>query len=164
MVKGSNYLQALHEADTVIFDKTGTLTSGGQFAVQEVEARDPPFTREEVLEAAAYAEGFSSHPIARSVVEAYGQAVAQQHIEAVEELTGLGIKAVWDGKEILAGSNRLLEQAGIEITPTAGHSSVYVAINGVYAGTITLSDSPKKGSAQAVAALKRWAKSCHAHG
>lgn len=156
LVKGSNYLQALHEADTVIFDKTGTLTSG-QFAVQEVEARDP-FTREEVLEAAAYAESFSSHPIARSIVEAYGQAVAQQHIEAVEELTGLGIKAVWDGKEILAGSNRLLEQAGIEITPTAGHSSVYVAINGVYAGTITLSDSPKKSSAQAVATLKKMGK------
>ncbi len=109
--------------------------------------------------------GLSSHPIARSVVEAYGQAVAQQHIEAVEELTGLGIKAVWDGKEILAGSNRLLEQAGIEITPTAGHSSVYVAINGVYAGTITLSDSPKKKLGTSCRGPQKMGKkSCHAHG
>ncbi len=156
LFKGSNYLQALHEADTVIFDKTGTLTSG-QFSVQKVEA-ETPFTEEDVLEAAAHAESFSSHPIARSIVEAYGQPVAQHEIEAIEELTGLGIKAVWSGRKILAGSSRLLEREGIELKKTGSHSGVYVAIDGAYAGTIVLSDSPKNSSGQTIAALKKMGK------
>lgn len=156
LVKGSNYLQALHEADTVIFDKTGTLTSG-RFSVQRVDAENP-FTEQEVLEAAAHAESFSSHPIARSIVEAYGKTVAQHEIGEVEELTGLGIKALWDEKKILTGSSRLLGQEGIEIKKTNSHSGVYVAINGAYAGAIALSDSPKESAAQAIGTLKKMGK------
>lgn len=158
LVKGSNYLQALHEADTVIFDKTGTLTSG-RFSVQRVRA-EKPFTETEVLEAAAHAESFSSHPIARSIVEAYGKVVAQHELSDVEELTGLGIKARWREEEILIGSRRLLAQAGIEVRDSinGAGSGVYVAINGVWAGFISLSDSPKQGAALAVSQLKNLGK------
>lgn len=152
LVKGSNYLQALNEAKTIVFDKTGTLTSG-QFSVQSVYAASP-FTETQVLELAAYAESVSSHPIARSIVQAYGQPIQIHRLGAVEELAGLGLKAKVDDWEILIGSERLLSQAGIEVNESLEPSSVYVAINGVYAGAITIFDQPKPSSAKAIAALK----------
>ncbi len=156
LVKGGNYLQALYEADTVIFDKTGTLTSG-QFAVKSVDP-SPPYSKESVLQAAAYAESFSSHPIARSIVDAYGEPIRQNEIDSVEELAGFGVKALWRGKEILVGSRRMLEQKGIKPKAPQHSSAVYTAIDGVYAGMIVLSDSPKAGSAQAVQALQNMGK------
>jgi|LSQX01.3.fsa_nt_gb Cd2+/Zn2+-exporting ATPase len=156
LVKGSNYLQALHEADTVVFDKTGTLTSG-DFTVQRVEA-EPPFTEEEVLAAAAHGESFSSHPIARSIAAAYGQEIALSEVSEVEELTGLGVKARWQDREILVGSARFLAQAGIEMEAVGSFSGVYVAIDGKRAGIIWLSDSPKPGAIEAVQRLKQLGK------
>ncbi|MDD3782877.1 MAG: heavy metal translocating P-type ATPase [Limnochordia bacterium] len=152
LVKGSNYLQALHETGTVVFDKTGTLTSG-QFSVEAITAQEP-FTAEEVLEAAAHAEVFSTHPLAQSIVRAYGGAVDTAGITSVEELSGFGVKAAWHGREILVGSRQLLEQEGIQVAQDQGHSGVHVAVDGRYGGSITLVDAPKKRAAQAVSELK----------
>lgn len=153
LVKGSSSLQALHEARTVVFDKTGTLTTG-QFSVQEIRAQEP-FTPEEVLEMAAYAESFSSHPLARSILRKYGREVAAAEISHVEELSGFGVRVKWQGREILVGSRHLMEREGIAVTNHHGQSGVHVAADGRYAGTITLSDLPKPNAALAVSELKK---------
>lgn len=152
LVKGSNYLQALHEAKTIVFDKTGTLTSG-RFSVQEVRAQEP-FTKEQVLELAAHAESFSTHPLAQSILRAYGENVQASAIADVEEISGFGVKARYRGQEVLVGSSRLLSQAGINVSQSHGEANVFVAVDGLYAGSISLADTPKKSSAQAVAELK----------
>lgn len=151
LVKGSNYLQALHEADTIVFDKTGTLTSG-QFSVEKVIVEEP-FSKTEVLQMAAHAESASSHPIARSIVQAYGKEIDHAALAKVEEVPGLGVKAIWKNQKILVGSKRLLNQADITVNDDQKRSGVYVAIDGVYAGSISLIDRPKKNAAQAVKAL-----------
>lgn len=153
LVKGSNYLQALNEARTIVFDKTGTLTSG-QFTVQNVQVANS-FSQAEVLEFAAYAESVSTHPIARSILQAYGAEVRQNELSEVEELTGLGVKATWQGRDILVGSKRLLKQGGIEVTDHQKQSGVYVAVDNVYAGAISLTDQPKPGTVQVVEDLKK---------
>lgn len=152
LVKGSTYLQALYEARTIVFDKTGTLTSG-QFSVEEIAAV-PPFSREEVLELAARAERNSTHPIAQSILRAYGREVDDGEITSVQEQSGFGVKAHWRGREILVGSRQLLEQAGIEAPADLGRSGVHVAVDGHYAGAIVLADAPKAHAARAVSELK----------
>lgn len=151
LVKGSNYLQALHEADTIVFDKTGTLTSG-RFEVEKVSAV-APFSEDKVLEAAAYAENSSSHPLALSIVQAYAKPIKQDEIGALEELSGLGVKANWKGKEVLVGSSRLLTESGVQPKLDLTQTGVHVAIDGNYAGAIELVDTLKKNSAQAVQEL-----------
>ena len=152
LVKGSNFLQALYEADTIVFDKTGTLTSG-QFAVQKVIAA-PGFSQEEVLEMAAQAEIASSHPIARSIVRDYDKPIDEGIIHSVEELSGFGVKARVQGGEVLVGSEQLLRLFGVEIEGGHEDSSVYVAKDGVLAGSISLSDQPKPSARQATDALQ----------
>ncbi|NMB02496.1 MAG: cadmium-translocating P-type ATPase [Firmicutes bacterium] len=152
LVKGSNYLQALYEADTIVFDKTGTLTSG-KFQMEKVVAI-PPFSKEDVLQAAAYAESSSTHPLALSIVQAYGKPIDQNSITELEELSGHGVRAIWQGKEILVGNRRLLAQVGIEGTLESHQSGVHVSIDGVYAGAISLADTPKKNSARAIKELR----------
>lgn len=156
LVKGSNYLQALHETHTIVFDKTGTLTSG-QFSVHSVQTVKP-FTEDEILELAAYAESASSHPMARSIIQAYGKTIEQSEITQVQELSGLGVRAQWQNREIVVGSKRLLEQTGIQVTATQEQSGVYVAVDGRYAGAIALIDRPKKNAAKAVRELKGLGK------
>lgn len=152
LVKGSNYLQALHEVDTVVFDKTGTLTSGS-FVVHEIKSVDP-FTEETILELAAHAESVSNHPIARSVVDAYEGVIDKEAIETFQELTGLGIEAQIRGHHILAGNTRLLEKHGIHVRDEAQGTGVYVAIDNQYAGLITIVDHPKADAAQTIQGLK----------
>lgn len=152
LVKGSNYLQALHEVDTVVFDKTGTLTSGS-FVVHEIKSVDP-FTEETILELAAHAESVSNHPIARSVVDAYEGVIDKGAIETFQELTGLGIEAQIRGHHILAGNTRLLEKHGIHVRDEAQGTGVYVAIDNQYAGLITIVDHPKADAAQTIQGLK----------
>ena len=147
-------------ARTIVFDKTGTLTSG-QFSVEEIAAV-PPFSREEVLELAARAERNSTHPIAQSILRAYGREVDDGEITSVQEQSGFGVKAHWRGREILVGSRQLLEQAGIEAPADLGRSGVHVAVDGHYAGAIVLADAPKAHAARAVSELKVlvWKLSC----
>jgi Cd2+/Zn2+-exporting ATPase len=152
LVKGSNYLQALHEADTIVFDKTGTLTSG-HFSVQKVTSVDP-FTQYDVLEMAAHAESASSHPIARSIIRAFDASIDEGSITCIEELSGFGVRASYQGSEILVGSKHLLERFGIEVTGNNDQSGVYVAKDGGYAGSISLMDEPKRGARRAVEVLQ----------
>ena len=153
LIKGGNYLEALNELDTVVFDKTGTLTKG----VFKVTAIKPAngFCETGLLEAAAKAEAFSNHPIALSVLKEYGKAPDRTGLKEYREIAGQGVSVKAAGTTILAGNQKLLEHAGITCAEEAGcGTKVYVAVNGVFGGCLTISDEIKKDSPKAVAALK----------
>ncbi|MDR0759828.1 MAG: cadmium-translocating P-type ATPase [Treponema sp.] len=152
LVKGGNYLEALNRVDTVVFDKTGTLTRG-IFSVTSVVPQG--LTREELLYFAAYAESHSSHPIAQSILKAYGREVSTGNITGYEEIAGQGVRVLVDGKTVLAGNGKLLEEAGIPCTKTEVPGTVvYLAIDGAFAGYIVIADELKDDSKQAIADLK----------
>lgn len=153
LVKGSNFLEALNYVETVVFDKTGTLTKGA-FAVTEINAANG-FDWEELLELAAYAESYSNHPIAFSIVEAYGREIDKAKIMKHQEIPGQGVKVRVDGREILAGNTRLMENEGIDFAWAEGFGTVvYVAADRKYAGSILISDKIKEDSADAIRQLK----------
>lgn len=160
LVKGSNYLEALAQVDTVVFDKTGTLTSG-TFGVVGVRPADA-IGSDQLLAVAAHAEAFSDHPIALSVKKAYldeapadsERIIDQARIEGAAEESGHGVKATVDGHAVLVGNDKLMSAHGIscpdcELTGTILH----VAIDGVYAGHIVIADTVKDDAAQAIADL-----------
>ena len=153
LVKGSNYLEALSHAEIAVFDKTGTLTKG-TFCVTEL-CTAPGVEPKELLKLAALAEAASNHPIAVSIRTACGKPVDQEEVSAVEEIAGHGVKAIAGGREILAGNLRLMEKFNVECseTDTIG-TAVYVALNGVYQGTISISDEIKEGAFETLKALK----------
>jgi Cd2+/Zn2+-exporting ATPase len=150
LVKGSNYLEALTNVETVIFDKTGTLTNG-EFSVTKIEPASG-FSPGDLLRYAAFAESASTHPIAASIRKTYGKPV--NIISGIEEMPGFGVKAVVDGKTILAGNAGLLDRIDLPLSDAFG-TVVYVAVNGVYAGRLVIADTVKPDSKQAVAQLKR---------
>ncbi|WP_165054995.1 MULTISPECIES: heavy metal translocating P-type ATPase [unclassified Adlercreutzia] len=152
LVKGSNYLEALAQVDTVVFDKTGTLTNG-TFAVTAVRSAGA-LTREELLDLAAHAEAYSNHPIAASVRAALGCALDHARIEGVEEVSGHGVKALVDGQEVLVGNGKLMRAHGVawEENDVAG-TVLYVAKAGAYAGCVVIADELKEDAAAAIAAL-----------
>ena len=153
LVKGSNYLEALSHAQTVVMDKTGTLTEG-KFHVTKQKAVE--ITPEEQLELAALAESASNHPIAQSLKEAYGKAIDTERVEDVQEIAGHGVSARVDGKQVLAGNAAYLEDAGLQPeTPTEIGTAVHLAVNGVYAGYILIADTIKPDAAQAVQAFRQ---------
>lgn len=154
LVKGSNYLEVLAQTGIVVFDKTGTLTRGA-FTVAAVH---PVGCGEgELLEAAALAEQFSTHPISRSILSAWGGETSGERVDQVEELAGHGVRARVDGREVLAGNCALMEREHIpmpQVEDVQG-TVVHVAIDGRYAGNIVVADQLKPGAQQALAALKR---------
>lgn len=153
LVKGSNYLELLAEVETVVFDKTGTLTNG-VFEVTEVISES--VDKEELLEMAAMAESLSTHPIAESVCRACTKTLDHSRVSGLEEISGHGIKALIDGKEMLAGNYKLMEKYNISCTPYEGSGTlVYVAMNNEYAGCIVISDTIKSGVKEAVTAMKK---------
>ena len=153
LVKGGNYLEALNNVDTVVFDKTGTLTKG-VFKVTEVVPEDG-FSRDDLLEMAAYAEVFSNHPIALSILRAYGKAVNKELVDEHDEVFGHGIKAAVGGREILAGNSKLMSREDIACDEAdAPGTVVYVALDKTYAGYIVISDEIKEDSIDAINALK----------
>lgn len=153
LVKGSNYLEAASKLKTVVFDKTGTLTRG-EFAVSEVLAVG--CTEEALLALAAHAEGYSNHPIARSIREAYGEDPDLGRVEACEELAGRGLRARVDGCEVLLGNLRLLTEHGIVVPALDPNGTVvYVASDGTYIGAIVISDRIKDGAREALWELKQ---------
>jgi Cd2+/Zn2+-exporting ATPase len=153
LVKGSNYLDALHNVDTVVFDKTGTLTQG-VFAVADIVPA-AGFSREGLLELAACAEAHSNHPIAVSVRKAYGGAVPQGRVAEYEEAAGLGVRARVDGKRVLAGNAALMEEAGVPVNkPDTLGSVVYLAVEGTFAGCLVIADQVKPDSGKAIEDLK----------
>ena len=153
LVKGSNYLEALAATKYIVFDKTGTLTKG----VFEVTGNYPEngFSQDELLYYAAYAESGSSHPISLSLKKAYADKLELERVSGIEEVAGHGVKAVVDGKKVAAGNVKLMNKVGASVTSEHDDgTAVYVAIDGVYAGCITISDVFKPTSKEAIAGLK----------
>ena len=158
LVKGANILETLSEVKTVVFDKTGTLTQG-VFEVKsyhDASDRDATAGKEHMLEYAAVAESASSHPIARSLLQAYGRPVDRSRLTDLKEISGEGITAVVDGTAVAVGNKKLMERLGIEapLCHTAG-TIVHVAAAGRYLGHIVLGDVVRPASAQAVADLRK---------
>ncbi|WP_157228409.1 heavy metal translocating P-type ATPase [Clostridium saccharoperbutylacetonicum] len=153
LVKGGNYLEALNDVEMVVFDKTGTLTKG-IFKVTEVNAENN-ISKDELIACAAYAENYSNHPIAVSILKAYGKEIDKDKIKNYEEISGHGVKVVIEGKEILAGNYKLMNKENIDYNQveTIG-TVVHVAIERKYAGYIIISDEVKEDSAKAMKALK----------
>lgn len=153
LVKGSNFLDALTQVKTVVFDKTGTLTKG-EFKVSEIVTSNG-FTKEEILEFAAYAESGSNHPVAKSITDAFHNKIDNTRIKQTEEISGHGIKAIIDDKEVLAGNDKLLHKEHVEhpICNVEG-TVVHVAFNNVYAGHIIISDNLKDDAKEAIEKLK----------
>ncbi len=151
LVKGSNYLETLSRVKTVVLDKTGTLTRG-TFRVRGVHHAAMP--EEELLEYAALAESASTHPIARSLHEAYGRPIDRSRVSAIREFGGHGVTALVDGKEVAAGNEKLMQTLGIESRPcTSAGTVVHTAVSGRYAGHILIADEPKENAKQAVSDL-----------
>lgn len=152
LVKGSNYLEALSKASTVVFDKTGTLTKGS-FSVTDIVPSS--MEKDELLEITAMAESYSNHPISQSIRNACSKPFDSERITSYEEIAGKGIKAVIDGKEVYAGSDRLIRELGIEPEKTPeGCACVHTVKDGKYAGYMLISDTLKDDTKAAIKALK----------
>lgn len=152
LVKGSNYLEALSKASTVVFDKTGTLTKGS-FSVTDIVPSS--MEKDELLEITAMAESYSNHPISQSIRNACSKTFDSERITSYEEIAGKGIKAVIDGKEVYAGSDRLIRELGIEPEKTPeGCACVHTVKDGKYAGYILISDTLKDDTKSAIKTLK----------
>ncbi|MFR9050828.1 MAG: heavy metal translocating P-type ATPase, partial [Hominilimicola sp.] len=153
LVKGSNFIEKLAKLDTVVFDKTGTLTKG-VFAVKGVYS---VIDKNELIKYAAYAEFYSTHPIAVSVKNAYKNTVDTAKILNYTEISGMGISADIDGHKVLAGNGRLLESNNISHEKAKSHigSIIYIAVDGKFAGYIVISDEIKADSKAAISALKQ---------
>ena len=153
LIKGSNYLEALNNVDTVVFDKTGTLTKG-VFKVTEIKASGN-YTKKELLEYAASAESFSNHPIAKSILKEYGKDFDKVEMSNFTELSGLGIEVNVKGKTVVAGNNKLMKKNQVDFVEVDKIGTlVHIAVDGIYAGFIVISDEIKEDSAHGIAALK----------
>lgn len=153
LIKGSNYLEAISNTETIVFDKTGTLTEG-VFEVQKVNAIG--ISQEELLKLTAYAEDYSNHPIAMSVKKAYNQEIDKKQIIKIQELSGLGIDAKIGEQDVLVGNEKLMNKYNINFTKSDDIGTIlYIAINGKYAGYILIADKIKKDSALAIKRLKK---------
>jgi len=153
LIKGANHLETLAKVEKVAFDKTGTLTEGG-FSVTEISPMG--LTEEELLELAALAESYSNHPIAISILNAYGKALDKERVTDVINLPGNGIKALIDGKSVLVGNRKLMQSASIDLNfSEESGTTVYIAIDGEYKGSISLSDKLKDGAEEIVPLLKK---------
>lgn len=153
LIKGSNYIESLAQVKTVVFDKTGTLTKG-TFEVKSLHYNS--ISDEELLKLTALAESASSHPISKSIVEAYGKKLDFSLVKEIEEISGKGVIATVEGMKVAAGNISLMSDIGVSPILCAEHGTIiHVAIDGEYAGHIHISDSVKPTSADAVKALVR---------
>ena len=154
LVKGSNYLEALAQAEIVVFDKTGTLTKG-VFKVQDLKPQG--ISAQALLEVTAYAESYSNHPISLSLREAYGKEIDHARIGQVEEIAGHGVIATVDGKQVAAGNNKMVRRFNLPEVDTgdAVGTIVHVIVDGGYRGYIVIADEVKADAAAAIHALKQ---------
>ena len=153
LVKGSTYIETLSKVSIAVFDKTGTLTKGS-FCVTNINPVD--IEPERLIELSAYAEAYSSHPISKSIKQAYGKDIDFARIDDVKEISGKGVTAIVDGKQVGAGNGKLMDELSVSYTPCNDVGTVvYVAVDGVYKGSVTIADEPKKTSKQAIAELKK---------
>ena len=176
LIKGSNYLEALSEMDTIVFDKTGTLTKG-EFKVTEIhavagspvpEASEVPRTRvwaasqpsdegkRSLLELAALAESYSDHPISRSIKDAWGDTIDMNRVSNAQEISGHGVQAEIDGHTVLAGNSKLMKEMNVAYQECMSMGTVvYVAMDGIYCGYIVIADSIKDEAFEAIKNLKK---------
>ena len=153
LIKGANYLEALSLVDTVVMDKTGTITKG-TFCVSDIKTNG--ITEEDLLLIAAHAESFSTHPVARSIVEAYGKSIDKSMISSVKEIAGKGVEASIDGEIYYVGNASLISEIGVKTALTsATGTNVYVCRGNEYLGVITINDKTKEDSASAIREMKR---------
>ena len=153
LIKGSNFLEAIANTEIAVFDKTGTLTEG-VFEVQKVNAVN--MAEDELLDIAAHVEFYSEHPIALSVKKAYNKEIDEKRITKTEDLTGRGLMAVVDNKEVLIGNERLMNENQIEFSKCDDVGTVlYIAIEKVYAGYILIADKIKEDAITAIKQLKK---------
>ncbi|PRX27699.1 Cd2+/Zn2+-exporting ATPase [Orenia metallireducens] len=153
LVKGGNYLEALNSVKTVVMDKTGTLTEGTFRVTDIVPAED--FSKEELLELAAYAESNSNHPIAVSILDAYEGKVDSTQLDNYQEIAGHGLKVTIADKEVLAGNYKLMKREGVTyLTPKQVGTVVHIAVAGQYAGYILIADRVKTDAKAAIRGLK----------
>lgn len=154
LIKGSNYLDVLTKANTMVLDKTGTITKGN-FEVSKIVLAEE-IGEEELLEIAAVAESMSNHPIAKSIISKVNKKISQEEIEEYKEIAGMGIKAKYHGDEIVAGNAKLLEKEEIKYYPCNEIGAiVYVAKNKRYLGAIVISDTVKPDSKEAIEGFKK---------
>ena len=154
LIKGSNYLDVLTKANTMVLDKTGTITKGN-FEVSKIVLEEE-IGEEELLEIAAVAESMSNHPIAKSIISKVNKKISQEEIEEYKEIAGMGIKAKYHGDEIVAGNAKLLEKEEIKYYPCNEIGAiVYVAKNKKYLGAIVISDTVKPDSKEAIEGFKK---------
>ena len=152
LVKGSNYLETLSQTKCVVFDKTGTLTQG-VFEVNEVHHNE--MNREKLLEYAALAESASSHPISKSLQRAYGKEIDRSRVTDIQEISGNGVMAKVDGVNVAAGNSKLMDRLGIKwIDCHQAGTIIHMAVDGIYAGHIVISDIEKPHAKEAIQALK----------
>ena len=153
LVKGSNYLENLSKTDCIVFDKTGTLTRG----VFEVNAiHHSTMEDERLIEYAALAESASSHPISKSLQNAYGREIDRTRVKDIQEISGNGVTAKVDGREVAVGNTKLMRRLGITYMDCHQPGTIiHMAVDGEYAGHIVISDVIKPGAKEAVAALKK---------
>ena len=153
LVKGSNYLETLSKTKIVVFDKTGTMTKG-KFEVTEIASIG--IDKDELLRLTAYAESYSSHPISRSIKDAYGKEIDDSKISDVNEISGNGVLAIVDGKKVAVGNSRLMDKLEVEYTACDKVGTVvYVAVDGKFCGYILIADALKPTSVSAVRELKK---------
>ena len=153
LVKGSNYLETLSKTKYVVFDKTGTMTQG-VFEVAGVHHNS--IEEDKLLEYAALAESYSSHPISKSLQKAYGKAIDKSRVSDVEEISGNGVTAKVDGISVAAGNTKLMKRIGVEYADCHSVGTVvHMAVDGVYAGHILISDIIKPHAKEAIKELKR---------
>ena len=153
LVKGSNYLETLSKTKYVVFDKTGTLTQG---VFEVVGVHHSKLEEDRILEYAALAESFSSHPISKSLQRAYGKEIDQSRVTDVKEISGEGVTAVVDGVSVAAGNTKLMKRLGIEYSDCHSVGTiVHMAVNGRYEGHILIADREKPNSKEAIAQLYR---------
>ena len=156
LMKGSNYLEALNNVDTVVFDKTGTLTKGVFKVTKVFTVTDSDVDNKGLLEIAAYAESYSTHPIARSIIKEYGEEIDTQQLEEYDEISGHGIKVKFRGVEILAGNARLMNKEAIIFPePDEIGTIVHLARSGKYLGYIVIADELKDDAQSAIAKLRK---------
>lgn len=153
LVKGGNFLEALAHTQTVVFDKTGTLTKG-IFEVDQIVAINGD--KNELLEMAAYGEYFSNHPISKSIIKAYGKQISYELISQTKEIAGYGTETVVSGKSILVGNEKLMKERNVVYEKASVNGTVvYIALDGIFAGYISILDKIKEDSYKAIDALKR---------
>lgn len=152
LVKGSNYLEFLSKSKYIVFDKTGTLTEG---VFQVTQICPQGMEKEELLRYAAYAESYSTHPISKSLKEAYNKDIDNTLVNDVQEISGHGVSAIVEGHFVLVGNHKLMNREGLEvIQPEDSGTVIHIAVDGNYRGYILISDIVKKNSKLAIAGLK----------